>query len=109
MCERTLARGDQRLPWRPNRPQPLVLVRRRWFLPLVYGLPYLLLALYLLAFLPVVFLVAVSFRQLARKVTRQGSRAMAAVNDNIQETVTGIGVAKNFRQEALVYEAFLGR
>jgi ATP-binding cassette subfamily B protein len=33
---------------------------------------------------------------------------MAVVNDNIQETVTGIGVAKNFRQEALIYERFLG-
>jgi hypothetical protein len=29
------------------------------------------------------------FRDMARKVTRQGSRAMAAVNDTIQETVTG--------------------
>jgi ATP-binding cassette subfamily B protein len=46
------------------------------------------------------------FRKLARKVTRQGSRAMAAVNDNIQETVTGISVAKNFRQEAMIYEEF---
>jgi two-component system, NarL family, sensor kinase len=28
-------------------PRPAPLVRRRWFLPLIYGLPYLLLALYL--------------------------------------------------------------
>jgi ATP-binding cassette subfamily B protein len=46
------------------------------------------------------------FRKLARKVPRQGSRAMAAVNDNIQETVTGISVAKNFRQEAMIYREF---
>jgi ATP-binding cassette subfamily B protein len=31
---------------------------------------------------------------------------MAAVNDNIQESVTGISVAKNFRQEAMIYDAF---
>lgn len=47
------------------------------------------------------------FRNMARKVTRQGSRAMAEVNDNIQETVTGISVAKNFRQEAMIYEDFV--
>lgn len=45
-------------------------------------------------------------RKQARKVTRQGARAMATVNDNIQETVTGISVAKNFRQEAMIYQAF---
>ncbi len=47
------------------------------------------------------------FRRMARSVTRQGSRAMALVNDNIQETVTGISVAKNFRREAMIYHEFL--
>ncbi len=47
------------------------------------------------------------FRKIARDVTRQGSRAMAAVNDNIQETVTGISVSKNFRQEAAIYDEFV--
>lgn len=47
------------------------------------------------------------FRIFARKATRQGSRAMAEVNDNIQETVTGISVAKNFRQEAMIYDEFV--
>lgn len=47
------------------------------------------------------------FRNMARKVTRQGSRAMAAVNDTIQETVTGISVAKNFRQEKMIYNEFV--
>ncbi len=61
-----------------------------------------------LLFMVPMVVAAVWFRSLARKVTRQGSRAMAVVNDNIQETVTGIGVAKNFRQEALIYERFLG-
>ncbi len=50
---------------------------------------------------------AAMFRVLARNVTRQGSRAMAMVNDNIQETVTGISVAKNFSREQMIYDEFL--
>ncbi len=50
---------------------------------------------------------AALFRVLARQVTRQGSRAMAMVNDNIQETVTGISVAKNFSREQMIYDEFL--
>ena len=47
------------------------------------------------------------FRYVARIVTRQGrKRAMAVVNDNIQESVTGISIAKNFRQEAMIYKEF---
>jgi ATP-binding cassette subfamily B protein len=67
-----------------------------------------LLTLIALLFMVPMLAAAVWFRSLARKVTRQGSRAMAVVNDNIQETVTGISVAKNFRQEALIYERFVG-
>ena len=64
------------------------------------------LTLALLAMTPVVLGVAASFRRLARYVTRQGNRAMANVNAAIQETVAGIAVAKNFRQEKAVYERF---
>jgi ATP-binding cassette subfamily B protein len=32
---------------------------------------------------------------------------MAAVNDNIQESVAGISVAKNFRREAMIYNEFV--
>jgi len=64
------------------------------------------LSLYLFAFLPIVFLVALSFRRIARKVTRSGMRAMADVNATIKETVSGISVAKNFRQEDTIYEEF---
>lgn len=64
------------------------------------------LTLYMLAFLPVIFLVAVSFRRLARNVTRQGMRAMANVNAAIKETVSGIAVAKNFRQERAIFQTF---
>jgi ATP-binding cassette subfamily B protein len=64
------------------------------------------LALALFAFLPIVFIVAISFRRLARKVTRSGMRAMANVNSAIKETVSGIAIAKNFRQEAAIFNEF---
>jgi ATP-binding cassette subfamily B protein len=64
------------------------------------------LTLLLLAMLPVVFGIALGFRRLARRVTRRGMRAMANVNAAIKESVTGIAVAKNFRQERAIYDAF---
>jgi ATP-binding cassette, subfamily B, bacterial len=64
------------------------------------------LSLYLFAFLPVIALLAISFRRAARKVTRQGMRSMANVNAAIKETVSGIAVAKNFRQETGIYSEF---
>ena len=60
----------------------------------------------LLLTMPLVVLAALAFRFLARIVTRQGARAMAVVNDNIQESVTGIRVAKNFRRESMIYGEF---
>ena len=64
------------------------------------------LTLALLALAPFVFLLAMGFRRIARMVTRKGFRAIAEVNTAIQEAVTGISVAKNFRQEAAIYDAF---
>ena len=64
------------------------------------------LALYVFALIPIVAVFAILYRTLARKVTRQGMRAMANVNSTIKETVSGIGVAKNFRQEASIYGEF---
>jgi len=64
------------------------------------------LSLYLFAFLPILFITALGFRRLARHVTRRGMRAMANVNSAIKETVSGIIVAKNFRQENRIYEEF---
>ena len=64
------------------------------------------LSLYLFGFLPLIFLVALGFRNMARKVTRRGMRAMANVNAAIKETVSGISVAKNFRQEETIYHEF---
>lgn len=65
------------------------------------------LTLVLLLTLPMIVGAAVGFRRLARIVTRQGSRVMAVVNDMIQESVSGISVAKNFRKEGMIYEEFL--
>lgn len=56
--------------------------------------------------LPIIFLVAIGFRRLARTVTRRGFRAMANVNSAIKEAVTGIAIAKNFRQESAIYSEF---
>jgi ATP-binding cassette subfamily B protein len=64
--------------------------------------------LLVLAMIPLVVIAALSFRRAARTVTRQSSRALAEVNKSIQEAVTGIRVAKNFRQEQAIYDAFLG-
>ena len=64
------------------------------------------LSLYVFGFLPLLFLAALGFRALARTVTRRGMRAMANVNATIKETVSGIAVAKNFRQEAVIFETF---
>lgn len=67
----------------------------------------LTLSLILFATIPFYMAFAMGFRAIARRVTRQGSRAMAVVNDNIQESVTGISVAKNFRREAMIYDEFV--
>ncbi len=64
------------------------------------------LTMILILTMPLVVAAALLFRVIARIVTRQGSRAMAVVNDNIQESVTGIRVAKNFRQEQMIYDEF---
>ncbi|MCA9984795.1 MAG: ABC transporter ATP-binding protein [Anaerolineales bacterium] len=55
---------------------------------------------------PIVITIALVFRHLAREAMQQAQRALATVNATIQETVSGIAVAKNFRQEAAIYEDF---
>lgn len=64
------------------------------------------LTLAVLAMAPFVALAALGFRRLARRVTRQSARAVGEVNKAIQESVTGIRVAKNFRQEEAIYADF---
>ena len=73
----------------------VVIVHTEWRLSLV-----------LFAFLPLIFGLALGFRTLARKVTRSGMQAMADVNSAIKETVSGIAIAKNFRQEGSIFDTF---
>ena len=61
----------------------------------------------LIIFALVIVVMAYSLRTLARKATRSGFRAIAEVNSAIQEAITGISVAKNFRQEAAIYGEFM--
>jgi ATP-binding cassette subfamily B protein len=64
------------------------------------------LSLILFSFMPFLFLLAFGYRRIARNVTRRGMQAMADVNSAIKETVSGISIAKNFRQEQSVFETF---
>ncbi|MHB1356864.1 MAG: ABC transporter ATP-binding protein [Anaerolineae bacterium] len=64
------------------------------------------LTLILLAMTPIVFVIALGFRKIARRVTQNARRVMAKVNANIQESVSGIAIAKGFRQEATMYDDF---
>ncbi|MCZ7673258.1 MAG: ABC transporter ATP-binding protein [Chloroflexi bacterium] len=65
------------------------------------------LTLMALTMTPFVVGAALAFRRMARRVTRQSSRAVGEVNKSIQEAVTGIRVAKNFRQEQAIYDEFI--
>jgi ATP-binding cassette, subfamily B, bacterial len=64
------------------------------------------LALITIASGPLVIGVAIGFRVLARRVMRQSQRANAEVNTVVSETISGIAVAKNFRQEAALFTDF---
>lgn len=66
------------------------------------------LTLLLMLLAPVAVIVASSFQRWARNVTRTSQQAVADVNASIQEAVTGIRVAKNFRRERGIYDEFLG-
>lgn len=64
------------------------------------------LALITFAVGPLVVIIAAVFRRLARQAMQQAQRAQATVNATIQETISGIAVAKNFRQESAIYSDF---
>jgi len=73
----------------------VVLIRTEWRMAL---------AVFLLV--PLLFILVMQYRHAAREITRDGMRAMANVNATIKETVSGIAIAKNFRQEEAIYEEF---
>ena len=55
---------------------------------------------------PVIVGVALGFRRIARDSVQKSQRAQAQVNSTLQETIRGISVAKNFRQEETIYSEF---
>jgi ATP-binding cassette, subfamily B, bacterial len=73
----------------------IVLIQTEWRLAL---------AVFLL--IPLLVIIVMRYRHAARNVTRDGMRAMANVNSTIKETVSGIAIAKNFRQEDSIYNEF---
>jgi ATP-binding cassette, subfamily B, bacterial len=65
------------------------------------------LTLILLAVAPIIFGVSLAFRRIARNTITQQRRVTAEVSGHIQETISGIGIAKAFRQERAIYDEFL--
>ena len=64
------------------------------------------LTLLLLAMTPIAVGLALSFRRIARTVTQHARRVTAKINAQIQESISGIVVAKSFRQEYAIYDTF---
>jgi ATP-binding cassette subfamily B protein len=64
------------------------------------------LTLILLGMAPVAIVIALAFRNIARKVTRHAKRVRAKINAQIQESISGIMVAKAFRQEKSLFKQF---
>ena len=64
------------------------------------------LTLLLIGMTPVVVFIALRFRNIARTATQRARRVTAKINAQIQESVSGIVVAKSFRQEQSIYAAF---
>lgn len=65
------------------------------------------LTLMTLAIAPFIVITALAFRRIARSTITQSRRVNAVVNAHVQETISGISVAKTFRQEQAVYNAFI--
>lgn len=64
------------------------------------------LTLFIILFIPLIVLVALSFRKFARKIALASARVLAKVNALIQETTSGIYIAKSFRAENYIYSEF---
>lgn len=79
----------------------LVLMLVVWLMTINPGL-----TLFLIAMTPLAVIIALSFRRIAREVTQQARRVTAKINAQIQESFSGIIVAKSFRQEPAIYATF---
>jgi ABC-type multidrug transport system fused ATPase/permease subunit len=67
---------------------------------------HLPMTLLLLGMTPLAVMIALLFRRIARRVTRRARRVTAKINSQILESISGIMVAKTFRQERAVYRDF---
>jgi ATP-binding cassette, subfamily B, bacterial len=65
------------------------------------------LTLLTLAIAPFIVITALGFRHIARNTITQSRRVNAVVNAHVQETISGISVAKTFRQEQAIYNEFI--
>ena len=63
-------------------------------------------ALIVLAIMPFISYTALKFRTIARRTVTNSRRQLATVNAHIQESISGIGVAKSFRREQMIYDEF---
>ena len=79
----------------------LVVILAAWLFTINAGLTLLLLGM-----TPVAVAIALSFRRVAREVTQRARRVTAKINAQIQESISGIMVAKSFRQEHAIYATF---
>ncbi|MGQ9554790.1 MAG: ABC transporter ATP-binding protein [Anaerolineae bacterium] len=64
------------------------------------------LTLLVLAMSPLVVGFSLAVRKVARTATLRAKQARAQVNSNIQESISGIAVAKGFRKESVLYDEF---
>ncbi len=80
----------------------LVLLLTIWLFTINFWLTLLL-----LAFAPIAIAIALSFRRIARRVTLDARRVTATINAQIQESISGIMVAKSFRQEGAIHTTFV--
>jgi ATP-binding cassette subfamily B protein len=79
----------------------LVVILTGWLLSISVWLTLLLLGM-----TPLAVAIALSFRRIARKVTQRARRVTAKINAQIQESISGIIVAKAFRREKAIYATF---
>ena len=56
--------------------------------------------------IPIFFMIALSFRKIAREKTLVGQRARANVNSFVKESISGIQIAKTFRREQNLFNKF---
>jgi ATP-binding cassette subfamily B protein len=56
---------------------------------------------------PFIVATALAFRKIARQTVTNSRRVNAIVSSHIQETISGISIAKAFRQEQAIYDQFL--